>query len=184
MMTAIAGGSVLFLLPSYYFIHQNYEYFKRLAFDTHPGLVQHLEMEITWITTFLFASFLFVAGVTFFLSMRVTKSLLAPLLKMEQHMNHLVEGKLFIPDYQAPAEDDFRELSLTYEYFHKSLKRDTVSDIKLLEKIIIDPENREAQAAWNQLMSEKKARLGTADNFISSENVLSLTEFAQKRRAS
>ncbi|WP_347358994.1 hypothetical protein [Bdellovibrio sp.] len=184
MITAVAGGALLFLLPAFYFINQNYDLFKSLAYDTYPSLVQHLERETTWLRIFLAASFVFLTGVTLFLSIRMTKNLLSPLVSMEKHMHQLMLGQWHIPDYQIPEEDDFRDLSMTYDYFYRALKANTETELKLLEKLSIDPQNREAYAAWKTLLSEKRARLGIKEEFILSENVVEMNEFDQRRRVS
>lgn len=184
MVTAVVGGAALFFLPAFYFINQNYDLFISLAYDTHPHLVQHLEREIAWLRVFLGVSFLFLTGVTLFLSIRMTRNLLTPLIKMEKHMRQLMLGQWHIPDFQMPEEDDFRDLSMTYDYFYRALKANTEAELKLLEKLSIDPQNREAYAAWKMLLVEKRARLGVEDTFISNENVANLNEFDQKRHAS
>lgn len=184
MITAVAGGAILFLLPAYFFVNQNYELFKSLAYDTHPSFVAHLEREVTWLQIFLAASFVFLTGVTLFLSIRMTKNLLSPLVTMERHMHQLMLGQWHIPDYHLPDDDDFRELGMTYDYFYRALKANTETELKLLEKLNIDPQNREAYAAWKHLVAEKRARLGIKEEFISNENVVSLSEFDQKRRVS
>lgn len=184
MITAVAGGAFLFFLPSYYFISQNYELIKGLAYDVNPRLIEHLEREVTWLTVFLIASFSLIIGVTSFLSLRMTKNLLSPLVDMEKHMHQLMLGQWHIPDYQPPEDDDFRDLALTYDYFYRALKANTESELRLLEKFTIDPQNREAYAAWTNLLAEKRARLGIKEEIIFSENVVDLNEFDQKRRAS
>lgn len=184
MVTAIVGGTALFLIPSFYFINQNYELFKTLAFDTHPYLVEHLEREISWLKFFLLASLTLMMGLTFLLSIKMTRNILAPLIQMEKHMHSLMLGHWHIPDYQIPEREDFRDLSLTYDYFYRSLKANTEAELKLLEKLSIDPQNREAYTAWRSLINEKRARLGLNEEFISNENVLSLNEFDQKRHVS
>jgi hypothetical protein len=184
MITAIVGATLLFLLPAYFFITQNYELFKSLAYDTHPNLVAHLEREITWLKVFLAASVVLLCGVTLFLSIRMTKNLLSPLVQMEKHMHQLMLGHWSIPDYPLPAEDDFRDLSMTYDYFYRALKANTETELKLLEKLSIDPSNREAYAAWKHLMAEKRSRLGIPEEFIQSENVAVMSESHSKRHAS
>ena len=99
-------------------------------------------------------------------------------------MHKLMLGQWNVPDYPIPEEDDFRDLSMTYDYFYRSLKANTETELKLLEKLSIDPQNREAYAAWKHLLSEKRSRLGIQEEFITSENVLELNEFDQKRRVS
>lgn len=184
MITAVAGGALLFLLPAYYFIAQNYELFKSLAFDTHPQFIQHLEREISWLRIFLAAAFIIITGVTLLLSVRMTKNLLSPLVTMEKHMHQLMLGQWSIPDYHIPEEDDFRDLSMTYDYFYRSLKANTESELKLLEKLSVDPQNREAYAAWKNLLAIKRTRLGIKEEFISNVNVVVLNEFDRKHRAS
>lgn len=184
MVTAVVGGAFLFLLPSYFFINQNYNLFTSLAYDTHPHLVQHLEREVTWLRIFLAASFIFLTAATLLLSIRMTRNLLSPLITMESHMHKLMLGQWNVPDYPIPEEDDFRDLSMTYDYFYRSLKANTETELKLLEKLSIDPQNREAYAAWKHLLSEKRSRLGIQEEFITSETVLELNEFDQKRRVS
>lgn len=184
MATTIVGSALLFFLPAYFFINQNYELFKSLAYDTHPILISHLEREISWLQVFLGMSLIFLVGVTLFLSVRMTKNLLSPLVTMEQHMHQLMLGQWHIPDYHMPEEDDFRDLAMTYDYFYRALKANTETELKLLEKLSIDPQNREAYAAWKNLLSEKRARLGIQEEFLTNENVVDLNGFDQKRRAS
>jgi hypothetical protein len=194
MITAVAGASLLFLLPAYYFIFQNYQLFTTLAYDTYPKLVEHLDREITWLRFFLGTSFFLLCGVTLILCVRMTRNLLSPLVSLEKHMHQLMLGQWHIPDYKIPPEDDFRDLSMTYDYFYRSLKANTEVELKLLEKLSIDPQNREAYAAWKQLLSIKRSRLGFEEEFITSpepateldanENGASTIEFGRKRRAS
>ncbi|WP_413558667.1 hypothetical protein [Bdellovibrio sp. HCB209] len=184
MITAFAGGALLFFIPAYYFISQNYELFKTLAYDTQPRLVEHLEREMMWLRVFLGASLVAIAGVTLFLSIRMTKNLLAPLIKMENHMHQLMLGQWHIEDYVIPQEDDFRDLSMTYDYFYRALKANTETELKLLEKLSIDPQNREAYAAWKHLLAEKRSRLGIKEEFISNDTPTELVELNSRRRVS
>ncbi|QLY24962.1 hypothetical protein [Bdellovibrio sp. KM01] len=184
MITAFAGGALLFFIPAYYFIAQNYELFKTLAYDTQPRLVEHLEREMVWLRVFLGASIVAITAVTLFLSIRMTKNLLAPLIRMEKHMHQLMLGQWHIDDYVIPEEDDFRDLSMTYDYFYRALKANTETELKLLEKLSIDPQNREAYAAWKHLLAEKRARLGFKEEFISNEVPTSLVELNSRRKVS
>jgi hypothetical protein len=184
LVTSIVGGSILFLLPAFYFVNQNYNLFTSLAFDTHPQLLQHLEREINWLRVFLLTSFLIMGGTTFFISLRMTRNLLNPLLMMEKHMHNLILGQWHIPDYQTNQHGDFLGLSLTYDYFYRALKANTEAELKMLEKLNIDQQNREAYAAWKYLVDNKRARLGIKEAPLSNESVADLNEFDQKRHAS
>jgi len=117
MVTAVAGGALLFLIPAFYFLTQNYELFKSLAFDIQPRLVEHLEREVTWLKVFLTFSFILISCATLLLSATMTKNLLSPLTRMENIMHELMLGKWHVPDYHMADDDDFRELAMTYDYF-------------------------------------------------------------------
>ena len=130
------------------------------------------------------ASIAAIAGVTLFLSIRMTKNLLAPLISMEKHMHQLMLGQWHIEDYKIPEEDDFRDLSMTYDYFYRALKANTETELKLLEKLSIDPQNREAYAAWKHLLLEKRSRLGLTEDFITNDPVAEIYTLDHKRRVS
>jgi hypothetical protein len=183
-VTALAGSAMLFMLPSFFFVKQNYELFKTLAYDTQPMLVRHLEREVNWLSFFMVSCVLCFFGFTLFLSIRMTKSLVLPLLRMEKHMHQLMLGQWNIPNFDVDEQDDFRELSMTYDYFYRSLKASTENDLRLLEKLSIDSHDREAHAALRHLINEKRNRLGIQESVITHENVVELNGFDQKRRAS
>jgi hypothetical protein len=160
LVTAVTGSTLLFFAPAYYFIKQNYDLFVNLAYDTHPALVTHLEREVVWLAVFMVLSLGLIIGLSLLIGLRMTKNVLAPLVQMEKHMKELMYGNWHIPDYKMSSEDDFRDLSMTYDYFYRSLKANTEAELKLIEKLSIDPQNREAYAAWKNLIVIKRSRLG------------------------
>ena len=182
IITAVAGGTLLFLLPAYYFISQNYNLFKTLAFDYQPGVIQHLERELLWLKAFMVLGFFIISLTAFTLGARMTKTLIAPLIRLEKHMRQLMIGQWHIQNIRHSAEDDFRDITMTYDYFHRSLKANTESELKLLEKLAVDPQNREAYAAWKQLIEIKRSRLGLTQDTIFHAEVSTSTE--RQRHAS
>lgn len=187
LMTAVIGSLVLFFAPAYYFIQQNYQLFVSLAYDTQPALVSHLERELVWLAIFMVLSLGILSGLTMLIGLRMTKNVLAPLVQMEKHMKELMYGHWYIPDYKISNADDFRDLAITYDYFYRSLKANTETELKLIEKLSIDPQNREAYAAWKNLMLIKRSRLGIENSHeapIVIENVSSLSGAVRPRRAS
>lgn len=175
LTTAVLGGISIFFAPIYYFINQNYTFFTNLAYDTHPALVTHLEREVIWLSVFMVVSLAFIAGMTLAIGLRMTKNLLSPLVQMEKHMKKLMYGHWHIPDYKISHEDDFRDLALTYDYFYRSLKANTEAELKLIEKLSIDPQNREAYAAWKNLIVIKRSLLGLQELPFEESNVQPLS---------
>ncbi|MBK9323279.1 MAG: hypothetical protein IPM97_10115 [Bdellovibrionaceae bacterium] len=163
LMTAVVGSTLIFFAPAYYFISQNYELFKSLAYDTNPSLVRHLEREVVWLAIFMVLSLGFISGLSLLIGSIVTKNLIAPLLRLESHMKELMYGNWHIPDYRVSKDDDFKDLAVTYDYFYRSLKANTEAELKLIEKLSIDQQNREAYAAWKNLILIKRSRLGLHD---------------------
>ena len=144
---------------AFYFLNQNFQLFTALAFDTHPGLVQHLEREVAWLRGFMAVSFVLIVLSTLVLTLRMTRKLIDPLVRMEKHMRKLTQGEWDVPDL-INQENDFNELLATYDYFYRSLKIMTESEMELLQKLHVDPANREAYAAWKTLLESKSKRLG------------------------
>lgn len=184
LLTAIAGGCFFFFAPSYFFISQNYDLFRNLAFDTQPQLVEHLERELMWLKAFFVLGFSTICALVLYLSLRVTKQLLTPIVAIEKHMFQVSAGKLNVDDFYLDEAEDFKELSLTYEYLYKSLQERSLKEVELLKKIDINSMDRESYAIWKQLLTDKQNSLGIQEELMTSENVVSLSEFDQKRRAS
>jgi hypothetical protein len=175
LVTAVTGSTLLFFAPTYYFIKQNYDLFVNLAYDVHPALVTHLEREVVWLAVFMALSLGFLIGLSLLIGFRMTKNVLAPLVQMEKHMKELMYGNWHIPDYKISSEDDFKDLSMTYDYFYRSLKANTEAELKLIEKLSIDPQNREAYAAWKNLIMIKRSRLGLQETPFEEFNVQPLS---------
>lgn len=157
---AVGGSALLFFLPAIFFIRQNYELFSRLAYDTAPSLVNHLDREVHWLTIFMGLSLVSICTITFVMGYKVTRNLLSPLVSMEKHMRQLMMGNWSVVDFEVPEEEDYKDLSITYDYLYRSLKANTEVELDLLERLAVDPQNREAHAAWTQLITLKRERLG------------------------
>ncbi len=158
---AVSGASLMAFGAAFYFLNQNFQIFTTLAFDTHPGLVLHLEREVVWLKAFMVVSFVLIVLSTLFLTLRMTRQLIDPLVSMEKHMRKLTQGEWSVPDL-IHQQNDFNELLSTYDYFYRSLKGMTESEIELLKKMHVDPANREAYAAWKFLLDSKSKRLGVS----------------------
>ncbi|MFZ4403078.1 MAG: HAMP domain-containing protein [Pseudobdellovibrionaceae bacterium] len=184
-VTVFTGCGVLFFLPSFLFIKQNYNIFSKLAYAAYPDLIQHLESEVRWLQVFMLLSILILIGAGFFTARLLTKNMLSPLLEMEIHLKKLAQGQWYIPYFSRHPENDFKELAQTYNEFYKSLQQQTESELRILEKLLIDPQNRESVLAWKNLLDAKRTRLGIASlQFSSSQSDATENEFDLKRLAS
>ncbi len=156
----IGVACLMFFLPTIYFLEQNYNIFRNLAFDLQPQLVRHLEREVLWLKAFMVLSLIILVVITYMFISKITQKMMKTLVEMEEHMRRLLGGQWNIPHFESQNDDDIKELSMTYDYLYRSLKVNTEMELKLLEKINVDPHNREAFAAWQNLMGLKRQRLG------------------------
>lgn len=156
------GLSLLFYGPMLYFLQQNYKLLSDLAYDVHPKMLVHLEQELRWIYFFSGASLLFILGFSFWIGITLTRRLIEPVIAIERHMQELVAGRWYIPDFSS-RNPEFRELSLTYEYFYRALKNMTQEELKLLDQIAVDEKHREAWGTWKELINLKRRRIGLPD---------------------
>ncbi len=159
LVFTVLGAALILWLPVIYFSVQNYELFYKLAFDRFPQFIQHLERELIWIIMFGGISLVALLGLTALIGYRLTLHLLEPVKKIERHMRHLAEGQWFDFDMRESKDDSYRGLLLNYEYLVKSLKANAEREIEHLERLSIDPANRESYRIWMQLIENKKGLL-------------------------
>lgn len=155
----LLGGTLMFLLPALFFVEQNYEIFVNLAYDVKPSLVQHLEREMIWLRFFLVSSALTTAGVGLFFVRRLVRYLIKPLEQVEDHMRSLGEGRWNQPLPQSPDSETYRSFFASYENFNRALLAQAEAELRLLQKISVDPSDREAFMAWRALVSIQTGKL-------------------------
>lgn len=154
-------GISFFVLPLFYFTHQNYDLFVRLAYDVEPKLVDNIERETHFLYFFLVVSIVSICFSTTYLTVKLIRKFIKPMNQLEFHLQKMIRGEWkkslqFIPGNES---DNFEFLG-TYDYFIRSLNTTVEHELKLLEKLQIDPSNREAHLAWKNLINNKRALLG------------------------
>ncbi len=188
ILTALAFGVtgclLVFLLPAYYFISQNYQIFLRLASDVRPGLMAHLERELSWLFFFLLAGGISVIAVTWAFASRLSRGLIHPIQKIENRLKGLALESTAQPDEELPNESDYRSLVLSFNDLNRSLIQKTREDLEILEKLNIDPARREAHSLWLSLINRKRRILGLSENDGTNVNAEESSEVVPLRRVS
>lgn len=177
LIAAVGGAAVAFMIPAAYFLNQNYSLIKELAFDHAPTLLDHLEREVLWLNMFMVISALSSLSFVFVIAIKLTGRLIAPMMLMQRHLKKLSLGEWSTPDLTTRDMDDFKDVVSAYNYFYNSLKANTEAELKTLEKLAIDPDNREAYAAWKTLLMKKRQMLGI-------ETQAELNDFSEVRTSS
>jgi hypothetical protein len=185
LIATVFGTMALFLGVAFYEIHQNYELFKQLAYDTQPQMLADLEREMTQLGLFVFASLSAVFLFCFVLGMKLTKGILGPLIHLEGHMKKITQGNWMSADFRFNTNEDMSELFDTYSYMYRSLRAHTEYEIKMLESLVIDPNNRESIAVQKNLVQQKRAQLGLPEEDLPSAlTVVEISQPPASRRAS
>lgn len=159
-MSAIIFVLLLLTTPFIYLANQNFQFFQNLAIDSSPTLMSHLEREQQWfnIATVLLLLFLFISNLWF--AHKFVQKLQSQALSFDRHLKHLIRGEWHIPPLRVRDRDDFKNLVEQYGYFYKSIQAMTKAEIQILEKMKIDPSQRENYTLWKLLLQQKRSRLG------------------------
>jgi hypothetical protein len=181
--TLILGFTSTFLVacfagPAWYFLRDNYQVFQRIAYDTHPGLISHLEREQVWIGLLLLLGTLATGLITAWTTLRITTLWLGPLSNMERHMRRLIRGDWSGHEFIVRETDEMREFTGTYSYLYRTLRAQAEAEIKLLEKIRVDETQVESLLALENLRALKRGQLGLNPD-VSSE--VSVSAPSQRR---
>lgn len=174
LMVAVFAGT------AWHFIQENYNLFGRIAYDTHPGLVTHLERERVWIACLLILASIIAGLVAFVTTLRITTVLLGPLYAMERHMQKAIRGDWSAAEFRVRDRDDLRDVVATYAYLYRTLRAQSEAELKLLEQISVDPRQIQSSQALENLHSLKRKQLGLSDHVTSAESV----SIPSSRRAS
>lgn len=164
LLVAMALGlsvcCLLFLVPALFFVEQNYEIFTALAYDVKPALVEHLEREVIWLRFFLAAGSLATVGAGVLFFHRLLRHLLQPLEKVEDHLRSLGEGEWHRPFPGSQDAYTYRTFFIAYENFHHALKASAETELRLLQRLSVEPQNRDSLVALRTLIANQHHKLG------------------------
>jgi len=169
LVAAVFGATAMFMGVAYYQLQQNYDIFNKLAFDSSPELVAHLEREMQQFTLFFISTLVSIFALCLLIGLRFTGNVIKPLIQIERHMKKVTQGDWSSPDFVYRSDDDLIDLLVTYSYLYRSLRAHTETEIKMLEKLDIDPDNRESMTLWTTLIQQKKSQLNLAKPLSTAE---------------
>ncbi|PWU15302.1 MAG: hypothetical protein C5B49_12005 [Bdellovibrio sp.] len=178
----LLGSLLLFLIPTWYFVHQNYEIFSDLAFKESPQLLEHLQRERDWMIGFSIFSVASLALLTTWVSLRITGNIIGPLISMERHMWKVTTGDWSTRDFRIRATDDFLDLADAYSYLYRSMKAQTEAELRLLRGIQVDPGNKDSVNNLTALTRLKESQLNLKADQPAEK--IAAVEYIERRKAS
>lgn len=156
LMTIILGSFVLIFGPALYFIRSNYDNFIRLAYDLNPMIVQNLERESFWITSYILLGTVIFLSVVFYMSFKMTKKIASPLMDLDSHMRLMMKGNLSIDPIRYQNHEDFQQVLITYTNLQTYLVQQNRLEVDLLKKLVLSDHHRESHSAYQDLLSLKE----------------------------
>lgn len=150
---------LFFVVPTYYFAHENYEIFFRLADLMNPELAYYIERE-KWGLNLAFMACL-MANIIFWgiFSKKMTAKIAAPIKLLRNHIRYLSRGDLSLPILRMREDDEFKELISSYNYLYSILKTQSERDLANLTKINESLTNPMAKELIQTMIYERQTRL-------------------------
>lgn len=131
-----------------------------LAYQTSPDLLPHLEREVVSLNNYLIAGGFALLCFCGLMGLRITSRLVGPVALMESHLRDITKGRWTSPTLRLRDSDEFKELTKSYNYFYRSLRSLTESEVKQLEKIKVDPTDLESARILKKLINSKREQIG------------------------
>ncbi|MBC86520.1 MAG: hypothetical protein CL677_05010 [Bdellovibrionaceae bacterium] len=151
-------------IPSFYFLNENYKIFTDIAYEYAPNMVRHLDREYGGLILIASGTFVAVGAFFFILGLKVTAKIIAPIHIITNHLRNLSRGRWFDRPVRIRDTDEFQDLVDAYNYFYHSFQKAISRDLKKLEKIHVDPADRDSFFALQEMISEKKQQLNIAED--------------------
>ncbi len=147
---------LVFLVPAYYWLQQNYDLFQSLSSKFSPDLWRDLEREIISLKSFLLIGFaLLILVQTFFVTMLLKKAF-KPIFLAEKTLRKWTENPWEEEDLQNLTQEDLFSLCPSARYFLTHIKRQTEVDLDLLHLLKPGSNDPELYKAWKNLVERKK----------------------------
>lgn len=178
---AIGLTLLVFGLPLTYVLNKNYSAFISLAFQYEPSLIKQIEREQVWTNIFIATMSLSIIAINLYVMWKFVSRFSQSTKVLTNQFRDLSKGKWGDKDQALLDPANYDSLIAHYDYFLKSLQALTLSEIRQLEKLVVDPKNREAYAIWEQLLKAKRSRLGFEE--IADENRIAAASIHQMRRS-
>lgn len=191
---ALVAPFLIFTGPSYYFLMENYQIFQKLAYDFSPELIEHLNREIQILSSFFIISILLSTGACFWLTRRLTKNIIGPVISIEKHIKKMSSGDWSDLDYKYQGTNEFQSLAASYSYLFRSLKVNTEKEILSLEKIKANLSqysqlDKNTEILIHNMIMTKKSQLGLPTHDLNKSiefnfDAPKISSFPEKRHAS
>ena len=163
-MGSVTLGILTVIVPTYFFINQNYRIFVELAQQHSPDLLYYLEREKVGMNKLLFSVGVSLLAFSWILGLRITKHIISPIKVLKKHLEQVTKGYWFMPEIQIQKDDEFQDTIHSYNDFYRSFRHHLESDLQRLQSLKIDPHHQESYKNWKTMVEEKTFQLNKKDS--------------------
>jgi hypothetical protein len=159
LLLGLGSALLLFLLPAFVLVLQNYNLLKEIAPTIDGSLFFHYQRETVWLCGFLIASFAMVLGIVYLFGLKIINKMLGPIYEVEQHLSKISTGDWTEPTFEHNQNDDLFEFLDLYSYTIRTFKSRIEVELKILERLNVDPNDRDAYDSWLKLIELKRSQV-------------------------
>ena len=158
--------SAFFIGPAFYFTNQNYSLFIDLADTINPRLSGYLMRER--ISLYVIFCVALAAQMVFwyFFTRRLTEKIAAPTKILRSHMRLVSRGDFTVPLIQTRENDEFKELTNSYNYFYRLLQTQYANELDQLKVIKAANLNSAAAKIVDQWIEDRAWRLNRPEDRV------------------
>lgn len=157
LIVAVVSG-MAFLIPTLYFINQNYDIFVNLADSFSPDIADHIAREQVGFN--LIFSIFFFANIIFWVvfTRNMTAKIVGPAKILRNHLRLLSRGDLSLPPVKIREDDEFQELVQTYNYFYSLIRVQNERELTELKKVKEQVINPTAHQMLQKIIKDREDR--------------------------
>ena len=163
---SVTLGTLTIIVPTYFFLNQNYNIFMELAYRHSPDLLSYLEQERIVMNKLFFSVGMGLLTFSGVIGLRMTGHIIAPVKSLKKHLEQVAKGHCFIPEIKPRNNDEFQDTIESYNYFYRSLRYNLKVDLQRLRSLNIDPNHQRAYKSWKTMIEEKALQLDQKDLMV------------------
>lgn len=130
---SMAAASLIFWVPAIYVTQQNAGVLTSLYLDQNPSLILGLDQDLLWLQISFFIGILTLSFSSYQIAKRVMNRLSNPLLKIEEKLNAIHEGRTF--DIESEKNQD--KIYDKFLAYVESVQDERMEQLEMLNNIVV-----------------------------------------------
>jgi nitrogen fixation/metabolism regulation signal transduction histidine kinase len=168
VLAIVVISSLVYAIPLFYLVNQNYNYLSRMAYRLAPNLAQHIDGEQLVFNIAVFGVIISQWILLAVFGRKMTEKIMVPLKKLRNQLRLLTRGELSMQDVRIRRDDEFQDLISTYNYYYAGLQEQTRRDMMKLLKLRDSTKHPESLKELNSMIFERATQLNVDPHDLTS----------------